>query len=53
MFTGIIESKGEIISIANKTNSREFTVSLDNMFDDVNIGDSIAVNGVSLTPPGP
>tara|TARA_Y100000814_G_scaffold130380_1_gene94319 strand:+ start:934 stop:1584 length:651 start_codon:yes stop_codon:yes gene_type:complete len=52
MFTGIIESKGEIISIANKTNSREFTVSLDNMFDDVNIGDSIAVNGVCLTATG-
>ena len=52
MFTGIIESKGEIISIANKINSREFTVSLDNMFDDVNIGDSIAVNGVCLTATG-
>ena len=52
MFTGIIESKGEIISIANKTNSREFTVSLDSMFDDVNIGDSIAVNGVCLTATG-
>ena len=52
MFTGIIESKGEIISIANKINSREFTVSLDSMFDDVNIGDSIAVNGVCLTATG-
>ena len=49
MFTGIIESTGKITSINSKSNSKEFIISLDDMFDDINIGDSISVNGVCLT----
>ena len=49
MFTGIIEETGTIISINDKNNSKEFIISLKNMFDDVEIGHSISVNGVCLT----
>ena len=51
MFTGIIERIGNIISINEdiKNTRKEFVVSLNNMFKDVNIGDSISVNGVCLT----
>ena len=50
MFTGIIEEIGTIILINDKNNnSKEFVVSIENMFDDIKIGDSISVNGVCLT----
>ena len=42
MFTGIIEKVGTIKSIAdNKNASREFIVSVDDMFEDIKEGDSI------------
>ena len=50
MFTGIIEEIGTIVSINDKnSNSKEFVISIENMFDDIEIGDSISVNGVCLT----
>jgi len=50
MFTGIIERTGTIVSINKiKSSSREFIVSIEKMFKDINIGDSISVNGVCLT----
>jgi len=49
MFTGVIEETGTIISINDKDNSKEFTISLKSMFDDIEIGHSISVNGVCLT----
>ena len=49
MFTGIIEAKGTIVSIKDKSSSKEFIISIDNILDDINIGDSISVNGVCLT----
>ena len=50
MFTGIIEKVGTIKSIAdNKNASREFIVSVDDMFEDIKEGDSISINGVCLT----
>ena len=50
MFTGIIEKTATINSINSRNNNvKEFTVLLDNMFEDVSIGDSISVNGVCLT----
>ena len=50
MFTGIIERTGTITSINNENDtSKEFIVSVKDMFNDINIGDSISVNGVCLT----
>ena len=51
MFTGIIERIGNITSINDdmKNTSKEFVISIDNMFKDIDIGDSISVNGVCLT----
>ena len=49
MFTGIIEETGIIIAISDEGNSKEFTISLENMFDDIEIGHSVSVNGVCLT----
>ena len=50
MFTGIIERIGKIVSIHDNNNaSKEFIVSVEDMFDDVKEGDSISVNGVCLT----
>ncbi len=50
MFTGIIEKIGTITSISDNNNaSREFIVSVAEMFDDIKEGDSISVNGVCLT----
>ena len=50
MFTGIIEETGNIVSINDKdNNSKEFVISIENIFNDVKIGDSISINGVCLT----
>ena len=49
MFTGIIEEIGEITSIANGAKSSKLTIKGAKIFEDMHIGDSIAVNGVCLT----
>lgn len=49
MFTGIIEETGVIKNIKRGVNSSVLTVSAQKIMEDVNIGDSIAVNGVCLT----
>ena len=49
MFTGIIEEVGEIAAINHGTMSCELTVKGSIIFDDIKIGDSVAVNGVCLT----
>ena len=50
MFTGIIERLGTVVSIDDENNtSKEFVVLVENMFEDINIGDSISINGVCLT----
>ena len=46
MFTGIIEKVGTIKSIAdNKNASREFIVSVDDMFEDINKVKITKING--------
>ena len=45
MFTGIIEEIGSIKSI----NSNFISIEANKIFDDIKLGDSIAVNGVCLT----
>ena len=49
MFTGIIEEIGTVTSIAKGAKSSKLTIRGDVIFQDMHIGDSIAVNGVCLT----
>ena len=50
MFTGIIESEGTILELTNKGKDISLTISFNKaIFDDINLGDSIAVNGICLT----
>lgn len=49
VFTGIIEEVGIIKSIQKSTNSIKLTIYANKIFQDLKIGDSIAVNGICLT----
>ncbi|HCW80301.1 MAG TPA: riboflavin synthase [Ruminococcaceae bacterium] len=49
MFTGIIEEIGTVRSIKKSTHSAALTVKASKVLDGLNMGDSIAVNGVCLT----
>lgn len=49
MFTGIIEEKGTIENIQQKNEAIVMTVRAKKILEDVQLGDSIAVNGVCLT----
>ncbi len=49
MFTGIIEEIGKIQGIRKGKDSAEVVVRASRVFEDIHIGDSIAVNGVCLT----
>lgn len=49
MFTGIIEEIGSIAAVRRGQISSQLTVRGNIIFDDLKIGDSVAVNGVCLT----
>lgn len=49
MFTGIIEEKGKIENITYGSKSCRLTIRADKIFDDLKLGDSVAVNGICLT----
>ena len=49
MFTGIIEELGQIQEIKIRSSGMRFTISAKLVMDDLNIGDSISINGVCLT----
>lgn len=50
MFTGIIEEKGKIINIKQlKDQTVEYTIKAKKVLEEMEIGDSIATNGVCLT----
>lgn len=49
MFTGIIEEVGEVVSVNRGKVSSRLKIKGSKIFDDINLGDSIAVNGVCLT----
>jgi len=49
MFTGIIEELGKIQRIETRSSGMRFTISAKLVMDDLNIGDSISINGVCLT----
>ncbi len=49
MFTGIVEELGKIRKIETRSSGMRFTISAKLVMDDLNIGDSISINGVCLT----
>lgn len=49
MFTGIIEELGKVKNISLQGSSGKITIYAKKVLDGINIGDSIAVNGVCLT----
>ncbi|WP_066639288.1 riboflavin synthase [Desulfolucanica intricata] len=49
MFTGLIEELGVLQSIRHGADSAQLNIAAKKIIKDVNIGDSIAVNGVCLT----
>ena len=49
MFTGIIEELGKVRSISQGSRSFSLVIAADLICSDLNLGDSIAVNGVCLT----
>lgn len=49
MFTGIIEEVGNVVSIKKGAKSSILTIQGRKIFEDLKIGDSVAVNGVCLT----
>ena len=49
MFTGIVEEIGTVVSVSKGVQSSKLTLQGDVIFEDMHIGDSIAVNGVCLT----
>ncbi|WP_101842317.1 riboflavin synthase [Halobacillus sp. Marseille-P3879] len=49
MFTGIIEEIGSIKGIKTKTEAMEISIKAKDILNDVNLGDSISINGVCLT----
>jgi riboflavin synthase len=52
MFTGIIEEVGRIMSVRRGAKSAVLMIEAKKVLEDVNLGDSIAVNGVCLTVNG-
>lgn len=50
MFTGIVEEKGKIIAFEQQSSHAiHLRISAKKILDDLNIGDSIAINGICLT----
>lgn len=49
MFTGIIEEVGKVVSITPGLKSSVLKIQGNMIFDDLKLGDSVAVNGVCLT----
>ncbi|VVC77035.1 Riboflavin synthase [Aquicella siphonis] len=52
MFSGIVETTGEISRLVTSGGCKDFTISPSLPFNDIVIGESIAVNGVCLTVTG-
>ena len=52
MFTGIIEEVGTVMSVKSSANAMKLTIRAPKMTQDINMGDSIAVNGICLTACG-
>ena len=49
MFTGIVEERGEVVSVLLQGDSARMVIRADLAIEDAKLGDSISVNGVCLT----
>ncbi|MFW5992560.1 MAG: riboflavin synthase [Desulfohalobiaceae bacterium] len=49
MFTGLIQSRGRIESVQRLAGERRFTIAPKPVFQDIELGESISVNGVCLS----
>jgi riboflavin synthase alpha subunit len=49
MFTGIIEEVGEVVSVTKRTDDMVLSLKAPELFPQLNLGDSLAVNGACLT----
>lgn len=49
MFTGIVEEIGQLTAVKKKTESMQLIIKGSKVLQGINIGDSIAVNGICLT----
>jgi riboflavin synthase len=49
MFTGLVQAQGSVLSLDQVANSAVLKISTPSDFDDVALGESIAINGVCLT----
>jgi riboflavin synthase len=49
MFTGIIQAVGKVARISAAGSSADLTIRAEGFWDDVKIGDSVAIDGVCLT----
>ena len=49
MFTGIIEEVGKVVNVIKETNSLKLDIEAPKTVKNINLGDSICVNGVCLT----
>ncbi len=49
MFGGIVETIGTILNIELIDGCKQFTITPQKVFSDLNIGDSVSVNGICLT----
>lgn len=49
MFTGIVEELGTVKKVMETSSGKQFVIKAKTVMDDLQIGDSIAVNGVCLT----
>lgn len=49
MFTGIVEELGEVTAVDDLGDSVRLSIGASRVLEDVNLGDSISVNGVCLT----
>ncbi|MCD6039664.1 MAG: ribE [Gammaproteobacteria bacterium] len=49
MFSGIVTATGRVQRILRKPGSCDFVISLPEIFSDLSLGESVAVNGVCLT----
>ncbi len=52
MFTGIIEELGKVLSVVRGQKSAVLSIQAVKIFEDLKLGDSVAVNGVCLTVSG-
>lgn len=49
MFTGLVEEVGIVKAVENRGGAKRFTISADNLLNELAVDDSVAISGVCLT----